>query len=153
MKVVNNGITYKVGWQYTNTVLNGWLEFLGLKPAEAKKMKGPDLNKELEKVMKLVGAKCIPPPDITECIIYDEKNEEITRAKVVRRKCEGWEEFLCSVDGRETHDPEKARIYSLTKVLQTQYPGQENKELRTAFWNAYFDRKKVLASKEVVQLT
>lgn len=144
MKIINNEGTFKVGWQYTNTVLNKWLEFLGITPAKARKLKGPELNKQLEAVMKLVGAKCIPPPDITDCIVYNEKNEELFRRTVKRQPCLTLEEALESADGLEKHDPEKARVYSLTKVLAFGFPGAENKEVRTSFWKGYFDRRKAI---------
>ena len=45
---------------------------------------------------------------------------------------------------RNVNDPEnreKARYFSLQKLLATYYTGKENRENRTAFWNAFRNRK------------
>lgn len=154
MKIVNNekGINYKVGWEYHNPTLEKWLAYLGVTQSEVRAMKGEEkekFNTRLLGVMTLVGAKCIPAPYSTDCIIYDEKGEELFRKSVKRQPCESWEDALLSPDGLERHDPEKARRYSLTKVLNFAFPAAEddqvrtlNREIRTEVWKAYFDRNK-----------
>jgi len=136
MQVVHNEQKFKIRWQYKNTTLEKWLDVAGIDESAVKKMTKPDLAFELRKVMRLVRAKCLPTPDITICVISNEQNEEIAR------------EMVRLVPG-EKHDVEKARCYSLTKVLFSLFPPsfdnderrKENKLIRTLFWKTYRERK------------
>src|SRR5687768_15415113 len=66
--------------------------------------------------------------DITNCVVRDMDSKVIQEVEV-RRK----------VDDPENR--EKARYFSLQKLLATYYTGKENRENRTAFWNAFRNRK------------
>ena len=40
----------------------------------------------------------------------------------------------------DVHDRDKARRFSLTKLLRKEFPGRENKQFRAEVWHAYMTR-------------
>lgn len=73
----------------------------------------------------------------TECIMKD-ANKETVNTAIVKRYV------------HDKHDKEKARKFSLAKLLSTTYPGRENKNLRAKFWDAYIHRNENSKVKSVV---
>lgn len=65
--------------------------------------------------------------DKTTCFIKD--SDGITREVDVIRKYD------------DPPNREKARFFSLTKLLSTYFPGKENKKIRGCIWNIYRNRK------------
>lgn len=125
--IVNSNQTLYVGFRYENTVLNKWLDVLNITQAEAREVRREQIEEMTEKIMKLTGHKCIPPADITHCILYDENKEQLCDVTVELQK-------------GDKHNPERARTYSLTKALWEVFGGDQHKQLRTEVWRAYFGR-------------
>lgn len=63
-------------------------------------------------------------PSVTECIITDGEKNVVAKSSVKRYYSD-----VCS--------KEKARRFSLTKVLRSSYP---SKDIRKIFWDAYLTR-------------
>ena len=141
MLVVNNEQVVLVGWRYQNPELE---RLYILYDIEASEMKGKNqveiielLNekiKENNREYNLTGTeneapelKCLPKPSVTYCILSKGKEDIIKVSKVVKHK-------------NDPYSKEKARSYSLTKVLHDTYPGPENKGVRRKFWEVYLNR-------------
>lgn len=120
MIVVHNGQKVFVGWRYDNPELDKLLSEHGITQERARKMN------EVE-ILSAVGGKTLPKPSITHCIFTDEDKKEITSASVTR--------FY-----KDPYDKDKARRYSLGKVLNILYPGDIQKGTRAKFWEAYIRR-------------
>lgn len=120
MIVVHNGQKVFVGWRYDNPELDKLLSEHGITQERARKMN------EVE-ILSAVGGKTLPKPLTTHCIFTDEDKKEITSASVTR--------FY-----KDPYDKDKARRYSLGKVLNILYPGDIQKETRAKFWEAYIRR-------------
>lgn len=67
---------------------------------------------------------------VVDCVMRSKEGDILNTSRIVRHK-------------NDVHDKEKARRYSLTKLLATIAPGPEGKETRTNFWNAYLKRNEV----------
>lgn len=135
MKTTFKGQDLYIGFKYTNTVLNQWLEVAGISKEGASKMKRAELKARLSKIMKLVKARDIPTADLTHCILLDAEQKVLCDVSVVLRP-------------GENHSRPKARIYALQKALKTVFDGEEFKELRTSVWKSYHNRanhKRVVA--------
>lgn len=120
MIVVHNGQKVFVGWRYENPELDQLLSENGITQERARKMN------EVE-ILAAVGRKTLPKPLVTHCIFTDEDKKVIESASVTR--------FY-----KDPYDKDKARRYSLEKVLNILYPGTEQKEVRAKFWQAYVMR-------------
>jgi hypothetical protein len=62
-----------------------------------------------------------------DCVLRNKEGEILDTAVIKRHK-------------NDVHDKEKARRYSLAKLLNVIAPGPEGKKMRTDFWNAYIGR-------------
>ena len=120
MIVIKSDQTVFVGWRYENPELDKFLEANGLSHEDAKKMTEPELIDRL-------GVIQLPKPHITTCILSSADKQIVAQATVRRHKA-------------DPYDKDKARRYSLAKVLRETYPGLENLEVRRAFWEAYINR-------------
>ena len=131
MRLTYDNQTYVVGWRYIYSWPLELLKAVGLTPAMAKVMKQKDLRQKLRPILELIGLEC-PTPSRVECFIVI-SHEDNTSTEVGRR--------YISLRGHDQHDNEKARTFSLDKVLKYTFPGVENRPLRKAVWNTYHDRK------------
>jgi len=120
MIVVHNGQKVFVGWRYDNPELDRLLSENGITQELARNMN------EVQ-ILAAVGGKTLPKPLTTHCIFTDEDKQVIDSASVTR--------FY-----KDPYDKDKARRYSLGKVLNALYPGLEGKEVRAKFWEAYIRR-------------
>lgn len=137
MKVVINGTkTFYVGWKYENPKLEQMLQNKGITVEQMKEMKVPE-------IADVLGVKLneLPKPLITRCQIFNDDRMKIL--DVIVKKYH-----------KEPFDVEKARKYSLAKGLSCLFGKKDDKETRTAFWNAYHSRnekKQENVNKEVPQ--
>lgn len=69
------------------------------------------------------------PTVVTTCVVKDVSTKEVIATASVTR------------NPSDTHDKDKARKFSMKKVLTTIAP--EDKQLRTDFWNTYKNRSVV----------
>lgn len=122
MKVVKNGKTQFVDWRYENPQLDQLIQEKGLTQEEVKKMK-------TGKLLQVLGISKFPDPAATHCIVRNE-DMEIVHDVLVKKHL------------RDPHSKEKARRFSLQKLLDTYYSGDENKLVRAAFWQSYINRSK-----------
>ncbi len=122
MKVTLKGKTQFVDWRYDNPELDSLIQDKGLNPEDAQKMKKG-------KLLATLGITKFPDPAATHCIVRNEAMEIVTDVKVVKHL-------------RDVHSKEKARRYSLQKLLDTHYSGDENKSIRAEFWKSYINRAK-----------
>lgn len=120
MIVVHNGQKVFIGWRYENPELDRLLSLNGIPQEIARNMN------EVQ-ILAAVGGKSLPKPTTTYCIFTDEDKKVIESACVTR--------FY-----KDPYDKDKARRYSLGKVLSILYPGLEGKEVRAKFWEAYIRR-------------
>lgn len=120
MIVIHNGQKVFVGWKYENPELDNLLSENGITREIAKTM-------NQDEILAAVGGKSLPKPITTHCIFTDEDKRIIESASVKRFH-------------KDTFDKDKARRYSLAKVLDILYPGIDNKETRAKFWSAYITR-------------
>ncbi len=118
MKVQLNDQTLIIGWQYESPRLEKLLAEKGLTLKDAKLMRKVDL-------IELLGLKHLPKPTVTHCILKrgdpELKDEQVT---VKKFPDDPW-------------DQNKARYFSLKKLVDTNFPGRENKGIRTNIWNTY----------------
>ncbi len=138
MQVVVNGQIMVMGWRYENPNLDRILEECNISRTEARqimetiipdeKVPGATRRAGVPALCKTLGIKSIPNPTVTYCIISDEQKQPIASAMV--RKFPD-----------DPYNPEKARTYSLHKVVRNMFPGLENKETRRKFWEVYLNRK------------
>lgn len=68
-------------------------------------------------------------PTNTSCIVTNEERKVVAGVTVKRY-------YL------DPCDKDKARRFSLAKLVTQFYPGKENKETRKRFWEAYLNRNK-----------
>lgn len=127
MKTTFDGKDMYIGFKYTNTVLDQWLDAAGISREQAVKLKRAELKQQLSKIMAIAGKKEIPPPDLTHCILLDNDQKKICEASVTLRP-------------GETHSRAKARIYALQKALKQAFDGSDFKLLRTEIWKTYHSR-------------
>lgn len=123
MQVIKNEQTMYVRWHYKNRQLEKMISKAGMTFEDVKDMSKKELADKL-------GVNNLPKPEITSCLVCDEENEIISVADVKWCPKYPWSR-------------EVAREASLTKVLRKIYPNEgpgEHKEMRRAFWNAYFSR-------------
>lgn len=66
-------------------------------------------------------------PFKTDCILRNDKKEEVARVTVTKH-------------AKDVQSKEKARRFSLGKLLKELYPGRDMKGLRKMFWDAYRNR-------------
>lgn len=134
MKVVNNDQTYRVFWMYNHTDL---AKYIGAYVPNTTMVQGMEmpLKKQLEKV----GVKPVEwkfGSNQTFCFLADSEGNIIGKSAVKRHY-------------QDPEDRDKARKYSLAKLLKEQFPGVEGKKVRTEFWKAYLDRVNVQEAKTI----
>jgi hypothetical protein len=122
MKVTLKGKTQFVDWRYDNPQLDQLIQEKGLTQEDVKKM-------PTRQLLQLLGISKFPDPAMTHCIVRNE-DMEIVHDVLVKKHL------------RDPHSKEKARRFSLQKLLDTYYPGDENKQIRKAYWDAYINRSK-----------
>lgn len=135
MQATHGNRKFVVGWKYNHSLPPDLLKAVGLTPSTAKAMKKKDLREKLRPILELLGMD-FPYPSKVECFVLelkDGQNEEIGRRYI-------------SLRGDDGHDDEKARTFSLDKVLKYVFAGSarsnpENREIRKAIWDAYYSRK------------
>lgn len=126
MKVNLNGNLLLVSWRYQNLLLEAMLEDAGIPLQNAKEMNVPELCTAL-------GIKDLPKPDITHCIVYNTDRAIVCSSTVVKHR-------------KDTFDKEKARKYSLAKLLKENF---SDKQTRKLFWDAYITRNETSKTSEV----
>jgi len=65
--------------------------------------------------------------DVTICYARDGKDDEIGSVSITRFN-------------KDNNCKEKARTISLKKLVDTLYPGKENKDIRASIWKSYRSR-------------
>lgn len=138
---------YGFGWRYIYCNFPpDILKLVGLTPAEAKEMRRKDLNEKVRPVLEFLGFK-FPKPYKVECFITKIENGAST--EIGRR--------YISLRGNDVHDDEKARTFSLDKVLKHLFPKNnaedpEHRNIRKAIWDAYHRRKDKKGTTQVISL-
>lgn len=122
MKVEIGTKTFYVGWKYENPQLNNMLEGIGLSEEEARKLTIPQLAEKLG-----VNIHEIPQPNVAYCILSNDQRVKVIEVSVKKHY-------------KDKQSKEKARRYSLHKLLSTMFAGPQEKGTRAAFWDCYLAR-------------
>lgn len=129
MKVIKNDQPLFIGWKYDNPVLESLIvnkipkegiEKITLE--EARKLK-------TNKLLEYLEINHVPEPETTWCIVRNESKETVAEVSVKKHK-------------HDAFDKEKARRFSLTKVLNNNFFGDNNREFRKQVWESYLTRNK-----------
>jgi hypothetical protein len=155
MKVKIGEQEYVISWRFENPTLNRILENNGItakRAAEIMDEKIPDPKRPgsvrrmgIEGLAAMLGMKKIPIPSTTTCIIKAVGDSENEYTATVRRFPGSIQRGGGVVKG-DVFDKDKARKYSLYKVLKQTFPEKDD---RKAFWDAYLTRNvKVNVRKE-----
>lgn len=156
MKVKVGEQEYLISWRFENPTLNRILENNGItakRAAEIMDEKVPDPKRPgflrrvgVEGLSGMLGMKRVPIASTTTCVIktVDGSNEHTATVK----RYPGGTQKGGGVMKGDRFDKDKARKYSLSKVLKQSFSEKSDRKL---FWDAYLSRnERVNVKKEVV---